>query len=137
MATAMAFLVWSQYMGPTIFLTLYNVIFDTSLQKALKVDSPNADQNAIIAAGATGFRQVVDPADLPGVLRAYASSIDKIFYLATAAGCVAFLAATLMGWKDIRKKTDANVASVRKAPGSEKTSQATRGDTEFHSDNNV
>lgn len=138
MATAMAFLVWAQYMGPTVFLTLYNVIFDTTLIKALRTDAPNADSGAIIVAGATGFRQVVGPDDLPGVLRAYASSIDKIFYLAAAAGCVAFGAAALMGWKDIRKKPAGGAAALDKrepepeadvaAGSTEKASQAAQGE---------
>ncbi|PSR81482.1 major facilitator superfamily domain-containing protein [Coniella lustricola] len=112
MATAMAFLVWSQYMGPTVFLTLYNVIFDTSLKYALAQDAPNVNAAAVVAAGATGFREVVDPGDLPGVLLAYASSIDKVFYLATSAGAVAFIGASLMGWNDIRKKPVASAATV-------------------------
>lgn len=100
----MAFIVWCQYIGPTIFLALYNTIFDTSLRSQLRVQAPNADADAIIAAGATGFRSVVDRQDLYDVLVAYSNSLDRVFYLVAAAGAVSWCAAWGMGWKDIREK---------------------------------
>jgi hypothetical protein len=77
LTAAMAFLVWAQYMGPSIFLVLYNVIFDVSLRELLPQKAPNANVPAIIAAGATRFRDVVAPNDLPGVLQAYSDSVDR------------------------------------------------------------
>ena len=99
----MAFIVWCQYIGPAILLTLYNTIFDASLRSQLHEQAPNADAEAIILAGATGFRNVVDAVDLPGVLVAYSNSLDRVFYLVAAAGVVAWFSAWGMGWKDIRK----------------------------------
>lgn len=104
MAPAMAFVVWTQYIGPTIFLTLFNVIFDSSLWKEIPKHAPNADTVAVIQAGATHFREVVSAQDLPGTLVAYSNSLDYTFYLQAAAGVVAWAAAWGMGWKDIRKK---------------------------------
>jgi hypothetical protein len=62
----------------------------------------NAD--AVIGAGATAFRNFVSPADLPGVLMAYAKAVTSTFYLASASAALAFLTAWGMGWVDIRKK---------------------------------
>lgn len=102
----MAFIIWCQYIGPTIFLTLYNTIFDTSLRSQLREQAPNADAEAIIAAGATGFRSVVDPQDLHDVLKAYTNSLDTVFYLVAAVGAVSWFSAWGMGWKDIREKKE-------------------------------
>lgn len=100
----MAFLLWAQYIGPTIFLTLYNTIFSTSLREILPQQAPGVDVQAVLAAGATRFREVVSPQDLPNVLIAYSKSLDRVFYLVTGAGVGGFLAAWGMGWRDIRKK---------------------------------
>ena len=42
--------------------------------------------------------------DLPGVLIAYANSIDRVFYLVAAVGAACALVLWGMGWHDLRKK---------------------------------
>jgi len=108
MSQAMAFAVWCQYIGPTIFLTLYNTIFDTSLKSQLKVYAPGSNAELIIAAGATRFRKFVSPQDLHGVLKAFSTSLDHTFYLQAGAGVVAWCTAWGMGWKVIGKHKDAS-----------------------------
>ncbi|KAJ2982723.1 hypothetical protein NUW58_g6384 [Xylaria curta] len=109
-ATALIF--WAQSLGPTIFLPLYNTIFSTSLTSELKRQAPLVDAEAVMHAGVTGFRQIVEAQYLPSVLEAYSESIGRIFYLATAAGALTVFAAWGMGWKDIRKtKAKANAPS--------------------------
>ncbi|KAI1314094.1 major facilitator superfamily domain-containing protein [Xylaria venustula] len=100
---ATAFIFWAQSLGPTIFLPLYNTIFSTSLLSELHRKAPLVDAQAVMDAGVTGFRQVVEAQYLPSVLRAYSDSIDKIFYLATAIGALTVFVVWGMGWKDIRK----------------------------------
>ena len=120
-SSATAFVVWAQYIGPTIFLSLYNVIFDTSLRSQLHRQAPNVDAKAIIAVGATHFRHIVDSRDLQGVLAAYSNSIDNVFYLAAALAALAALTAWAMSWKKITKE-----AKHRKSE-SEECSDATSG----------
>ncbi|ROW03046.1 hypothetical protein VMCG_05700 [Cytospora schulzeri] len=104
LSSGIAFIMFSQSLGPTVVLTLCNIIFDTSLQSKITQHAPQANATAILDAGATGFRAIVSPADLPGVLDAYADSLDRVFYLvaALAAACGIFLWG--MGWHDLRKK---------------------------------
>jgi hypothetical protein len=99
----MAFMVFTQSLWPAITLALYNVIFDASLRTQLADTAPHANATAIINAGATAFRSFVEPSDLGSVLQAYATSIDRVFYLvaAMAASCGIFVWG--MGWNDIRK----------------------------------
>ncbi|EXJ84209.1 hypothetical protein A1O3_04876 [Capronia epimyces CBS 606.96] len=110
LSSALAFIVWCQYIGPAIFLSLYNTIFDTSLRPQLREHAPNTNANAIIMAGATEFRRIVHAQDLPGVLVAFSNSLDRVFYLVAAAGVVAWFAAWGMGWKDIRKTKEESPA---------------------------
>ncbi|KAJ5746424.1 hypothetical protein N7520_011606 [Penicillium odoratum] len=109
-SVGMAVLMFTQTLSGAVFLTISNVIFDAGLRSLLPKDAPNADMTAIIAAGATGFRSVVSSEDLPGVLIAYAKSIDYVFYMTAGMGVLMFIISFGMGWKDVRKK----------APSSEK-----------------
>lgn len=103
LAEAISLIVWAQYVGPTIFIVLYNTLFTASLRSKMPKYAPNANVEAIIAAGATKFRGVVSASELPSVVLAYSKSIDDVFYLVAGVGGLAFLAAFGMGWRDIRK----------------------------------
>ncbi|KAK0713568.1 major facilitator superfamily domain-containing protein [Lasiosphaeria miniovina] len=116
LTAAMAFIVWAQYMGPSIFLVLYNVVFDASLRNLLPHDAPGVSTEAVISAGARRFRDIVSPEDLPGVLKAYSDSVDRVFYLVAGVGVVVFLSAFGMGFKDIRKKDGGAAAAAAAAP---------------------
>ncbi|KAJ5005170.1 Efflux pump mlcE [Colletotrichum sp. SAR 10_66] len=111
LAEATSLLVWAQYVGPTIFIVAYNTLFTSSLRSEVPKHAPNADVEAIVAAGATEFRKLVSAEDLPAVLVAYANAIDHVFFLVAAVGVFAFLAAFGMGWRDIREKPAAPVTS--------------------------
>ena len=106
LSPGMSFLMFAQSMGPTIFLVLCNLIFAESLKTQIPEHAPNANAAAIIAAGATKFRDFVEPNDLPGVLLAYSNSVDRVFYLVAGVGALAFMSAWGMGWTDVRKKTE-------------------------------
>ncbi|KAB8071230.1 major facilitator superfamily domain-containing protein [Aspergillus leporis] len=93
-SVAMSILMFSQALSGALFLTSTD-------------DAPNANPQFTIAAGATGLRDVVKSQDLPGVLEAYAESVDHLFYMAAALGAVCLIFSFGMGWKDIRKKEPA------------------------------
>ncbi|KAJ5152477.1 hypothetical protein N7492_009757 [Penicillium capsulatum] len=100
----MAVLVFSQTLAGATIITIANVIFDSGLKSLLPQNAPNVNKEAVIAAGATGFRSVVAKADIPGVIQAYAKSCDYVFYVVTGMGVLMFLAAWGTGWVDIRQK---------------------------------
>jgi hypothetical protein len=100
----MSFLSFTQFLGMAIFLVAGNTIFNEKLKTGLIHYAPNVNPAAVIAAGATGYRHFVSPQDIPGVVMAYAKSVDAVFYLAAAAVASSFFTAWGMGWVDIRKK---------------------------------
>ncbi|KAK9438051.1 efflux pump [Metarhizium brunneum] len=104
LATGMALVIFAQSLGPAIVLTLCNVIFVSSLASQLQDNAPLENAQAVIRAGATGFRTIVQPDNLPGVLAAYANSIDRVFYLVAAVASACALVLWGMGWHDLRKK---------------------------------
>lgn len=93
-----------QTFGGSIFLTIAETIFEHSLVSALHKYAPSVNSESVVNAGATAFRQVVAPAQLPGVLEAYAKSVDHNFYLAIATSGMAFAFCWGIGWKKISKK---------------------------------
>ncbi|PQE03128.1 efflux pump protein [Rutstroemia sp. NJR-2017a BBW] len=82
LSSAMAFILFTQALGPAIILALCNLIFDSSLKSQLPKHAPHANATAIIQAGATEFRRIVEIDDLPGVLSG-SSVLPGCFY-----GCV-------------------------------------------------
>lgn len=106
-------MVFAQSLAPAIELSIANVIFSTNLKSQLAHHAPNANATDIIHAGATGFRAIVNKADLPGVLVAYSNSINRVFYLIASIAALCGVFVWGMGWNDIRKKDagdDANKA---------------------------
>jgi hypothetical protein len=99
-----AFLSFSQLMGIAVFVVVGNTMFDELLKSGLEKYAPNVDAQTVVASGATAFRSFVSPADLPGVLTAYAKALNAPLYLASAAAGLAFFSSWGMGWVDIRKK---------------------------------
>jgi len=109
-SVGMSLVIFSQTFGGAIFLTFGQLVFDSGLRHGLRKYAPTVDAHAVVAAGATSFRQVVSVKDLPGVLSAYNIAINHDFYLAAGASFGAFVCCFAMGWH-----------SIKKQPGSPKT----------------
>ena len=100
---AMSLIIFFQNIGASLFLSFAQTTFSSGLTHALPVFAPGVDVQSVIKAGASGFRDVVTPALLPGVLLAYSQAVSHVFYLTTGAILAAFIASWGMGWKSIKK----------------------------------
>jgi MFS family permease len=103
-SVGMSILMFIQTLSGAVFLTFADVIFSTGLKALIPKDAPNVNPSVVIAAGATGIRDAVASENLPGVLKAYSKSVDRVFYLSAALGVVCMVFAFGMGWKDVRRK---------------------------------
>ncbi|KAK4165644.1 putative multidrug efflux system protein [Cladorrhinum sp. PSN259] len=108
----MSILIFVQTMGVAVLLAVMTTTFQTGLSSELHKHAPHADAAAVIYSGATHFRNVVSPEDLPGVLVGYAKALNRPYYLAAACGAVAVGTSFLMGWTDIRKDKKKNAKAV-------------------------
>ncbi len=86
----MALLMFSQAISGALFLSFSDTIITNSLQTLVSKYAASVDPLAIIDAGATGFRTIVQGSDLTGVLMAYSDSVDRVFYLTAAAAVSCF-----------------------------------------------
>lgn len=104
---AMALVMFSQSFAGALFLSFSSTIFTNSLKTFIYKYAPSVDAQIVINAGATGFRKDIIETALPGVLIAYAKSINRVFYLTAGMAVGCFVFAWGMGWKDIRKTSKA------------------------------
>jgi len=100
----MALVMFSSTFGGALFLSFSDTIFTNSLRSLIPHYAPNLDADRVLAAGATGFRDILSGQDLQNVLLAYAQSIDRVFYLVASLAAMCFVTAWGLGWKDIRQK---------------------------------
>jgi hypothetical protein len=96
--------IFVQTLGTAITLTVSSAIFQGSLKSELPKQAPLADAAALMAAGATRFRDIVGERDLSGVLTAYSLAIDRVFYLAAAVSGLGVFTSLFLGWVDVRRR---------------------------------
>ncbi|RDW83574.1 MDR family MFS transporter [Aspergillus mulundensis] len=104
--TAMAIVVFSQFLGGAVMLSASQTIFTNSLRDLLANDLPGTEGVRIIDSGARSVRDIVAGAQLTAVLEDYSTAIDRIFYMGIALGGGAFLFCWGLGWRDIRQKEE-------------------------------
>ncbi|KAL4808102.1 major facilitator superfamily domain-containing protein [Aspergillus unguis] len=120
-STAMAILTFFQTFGGSVFLALGSVIFSQGLKSQIPRFAPAVDPNDVVAAGATGFRDIIAPGeDLQGVLKAYARSIGWVFYLVAALAVAQWAFSWGLGFVDVRKKEGSKKEDERKVKDEEK-----------------
>ncbi|CAI7676372.1 unnamed protein product [Penicillium discolor] len=107
---ATALVMFSQTFAGALFLSFSDTIFTNSLSTQIPIYCPSVDPHTIINAGATEFRLYVSQLELPGVLLAYAKSVDRVFYLTTGMACGSLFFSCFMGWRDIRTKNFVSTA---------------------------
>ncbi|KJZ72348.1 hypothetical protein HIM_08274 [Hirsutella minnesotensis 3608] len=96
---------FGQTFGGSLFLNFSHIIFRSGLVAGLQSIATSVNIQAVIAAGATAFKEVVPAKAVPGVLGAYALGVDRTFYLAAGASAATILFALGMGWRKTEGKS--------------------------------
>jgi hypothetical protein len=78
-ASAVAILVFCQYFGGALLLSLGQTVFLARLGPALQRFAPNVRAEDLINAGATNIRTAVPAAELRGVILAYNRALTQVF----------------------------------------------------------
>ncbi|EMR67662.1 putative mfs multidrug protein [Eutypa lata UCREL1] len=110
--SALAILIFTQYFGAALFVTVAQSIFNNSMRRTLLQYAPGLDAEEIITGGAASVRSLATGKQLDGVLAAYAVSVDRVMYLAAALGAASFCFGWGLGWTDIRKVHRQNALEV-------------------------
>ncbi|GFN13728.1 MDR family MFS transporter [Aspergillus tubingensis] len=89
------------------FLAIGEAVFQTQLKNELADIASATVANAVISAGASGWRSFVPSTEIPMVISAYSSAVTRVFYLTAAAPVLSFLLVSCTRWtstKDQRAK---------------------------------
>ena len=119
---AIALCMFTGMLFGALFLSASATIFTNSLRTLIPKFEPQADVQAIVVAGATGFRAFLPADQLPGVLKAYTKSVNRVFYLTTALAAFCLIFAFGMGFKNIKPK-EADKKDKKKAEDAEKVGE--------------
>ena len=106
-----------QALGGAIFATVGNTVLLNELYDAAL---PGVNIDAVVAAGATGFRGLVPEERIPALLDVYNAALRKVFVVGIVSSGLGFVAALCLEWKSIKvgKKDLEALNQKRKAEGS-------------------
>jgi hypothetical protein len=90
-----------QTLGGSIFLSVGQSIFTSSLVSGLKSVDGNFSAVAVVNTGATELRTIVPPEVLPDVLRVYSHAITNVFYICLAMALLSLVGSGTLEWKKI------------------------------------
>ena len=108
-AIGISVLVFCQNIMSSVFITVANTVFQTSLAREVVQLAPSISPAAAAAAGSSGeaVRALVPPgSELEGLLLAFSRAVGSTFYMVVASGIVVCAASLGMGWVDLRKKKE-------------------------------
>lgn len=89
----------SQSLGGAVFVSVGNGVLLNELYDAAL---PGVDINAVIVAGATGFRTFLPKEQLPALLNVYNQALRKVFLMGIVFSGLAFLAALCLEWRSVK-----------------------------------
>ena len=122
-AIGISVLVFCQNIMSSVFITVANTVFQTSLAREVVRLVPSVSPAAAAAAGgsAEGVRALLPPGDerLGNLLLAFSNAVGSTFYMVVASGIVVCAAALGMGWVDLRKKKEGSGAVMEKGKAKE------------------
>lgn len=99
-------LMFSGNFAGAVAVVICQTVYTNGLSALIPTYAPDVDPQIVINAGATKVRDVVSPEQLAGVMTAYAKSIDNVWYLDCGLAAVVFVFGWLLGFKDIRQKSE-------------------------------
>ena len=87
-----------QSLGGAISVSVGNTVL---LNKLYDAALPGIDIDAVVAAGATGFRALVPEERIPALLDVYNEALRKVFVIGIVCSGLAFLAALGLEWRSV------------------------------------
>lgn len=108
-----ALIILMQVLGGAIFVAVaQNVFTNRLLTNVLALNLDGIDPAAILHAGATNLRQLVDPSDLPDVLVAYNDALVRAFRIAVIMASISMLGSVAVEWRSVKGKKTGGAATV-------------------------
>lgn len=118
-----AFILFVQSFGPTVFITVAQTVFSEILTSKLQRHLPGLDATAIKNAGATQLESFVPVNDRPAVRAIYNLALTRTYLVSTAMACATVLGLAGIGLSKIPQEEELDVEKVDevKEKGSDST----------------
>lgn len=97
-------IVFLQTLGGALFVSVGQNVFSNKLSQGLKKYAPTVDAQKVLNTGATAVQHSLDPADLPGVTKAYNDGLQQTFLVATILATFTILGSLSIEWKSVKNK---------------------------------
>ncbi|EZF74359.1 hypothetical protein H105_04048 [Trichophyton soudanense CBS 452.61] len=105
-STGMAIMLFSQLGGGAIFVPVAQSVFLSELVTSVgRAGIPGLDPHQLITLGATQFKQIIPPADIPRVVLAYNSGLQQAYKVALVLACVSIIGPLGMKWVSLKPET--------------------------------
>ena len=111
--TGVSLIFFFRNLGGALFVSISQNVLQNELINGLK-HIPGLNAQAILRAGATGLRRVVEPHYLQQVLIAYNGALVKVFYCAVAVSCASIIGALTMEWRSVKKAREQQRLAMQK-----------------------
>lgn len=102
--TGTAMVIFHQSLGGALFVSAGQTVFNDRLALAIAKYAPAENVQAIMAAGAAGFRDMVGPESLSGIIHAFNEALNYTFYVAAGTASATIIGAVFMEWKSVKGK---------------------------------
>lgn len=102
----MAFLQFCQNFGGSLWLSVAETAFNTRLGTALPRYAPGVSAQEVASVGVSGIRSMIPQASVEGVIMAYNTAIQHVFYIVAGTATAAFILSWGLGWKSVKKAKD-------------------------------
>ncbi|KAF3482139.1 azole resistance protein 1 [Arthroderma uncinatum] len=100
--TGAVVIIFAQILGSTVWLSVAQQVMTSQLRRGLSAIS-GLDPNLVFDNGATGFRTIVEPKFIGGVLHAYNAALTRTFLFAVALAAVALVSAVAVEFRSVKK----------------------------------
>lgn len=101
---AIGVILFSQSLGPAVFLAVAQVIFTNLLAGSLESIVPGLTPKQIEELGLGDIKDLAPPHMLDEALGAMDSSLTRTWYLSVALGCTTIVGSLLVEWRSVKKK---------------------------------
>ena len=107
-----------QSLGGAIFISVGNTVLLNELYDAAL---PDVDIDAVVAAGATGFRTLVPEERIADLLNVYNEALRKVFLMGIVCSGLAFIAALGLEWRSLKgERRDLEAVNDQSEKGSKR-----------------
>jgi len=113
-ATGSAFIMFTRFLGPALFLPIAQNIFLNNLVSKLS-NLPGISPAAVTDGGATAIKNLATGGDLQVLLSDYNSAIVKVFYLVAATSAVTIFGSVFVEWKSLKARAQEQAGQSQKA----------------------